>query len=194
MSPRTEEANQRLRDEQRAKIMEGALKVFARRGLAATMAEVATEAGVSQGLAYRYFAGKDDLFRALVRESLQPTDTPQLTGTPGARLELLLTRVFASRREHPEMVQIFYHVLSDPSAPTDIIDAARSRMEFLTEIIRSLIVEAQASGEVRAGDPEQLVTAVFACLTGLTLLAHTDPERARNHFPDTEIMLRMLRP
>jgi AcrR family transcriptional regulator len=33
------------------------------------MAEVAVAAGVSQGLAYRYFANKDELFRALVAKA-----------------------------------------------------------------------------------------------------------------------------
>jgi hypothetical protein len=40
--PRTEEANQRIREVQRAKILEAAWKVFARHGLTATMASVSS--------------------------------------------------------------------------------------------------------------------------------------------------------
>ena len=193
--PRTQAANERARDEQRTKILNSAKSVFARRGLAATMAEVAAEAGVSQGLAYRYFASKDELYRALVRETLLSSGLPEpMSGTPAAQLELLVSRLLQVRREHPEFVQILYRVLSDRPAQDDLREAARKRLEVLTNLLRSLIVEGQATGEVADGDPDQLVTVIFACVDGLSRLSLNDPERSRKHFPDTEIVLRMLRP
>jgi len=51
--PRTEEAHQQEREASKRKILDAALAVFAKKGSRATMAEVADEAGVSQGLAYR---------------------------------------------------------------------------------------------------------------------------------------------
>lgn len=49
--PRTEESNQRIRDEQTRKIITAATKFFAHKGLAATrMADIAAEAGISYGL------------------------------------------------------------------------------------------------------------------------------------------------
>src|SRR5215470_3383256 len=118
--PRTQAANQRVRDEQRTKILNSARSVFARRGVAATMAEVAAEAGVSQGLAYHYIASKDELYRALVREALLSSGLPELFGTPAAQLELLVSRLLEVRRDHPEFVQIFYRVLSDRPAQSDL--------------------------------------------------------------------------
>src|SRR5215468_2908368 len=112
--PRTEADNERVRDEQRARILDGAREVFARRGMAATMAEVAAAAGVSQGLAYRYFASKNELFRALVAETMQWSDLRiDHTGTPGEQLRFLLTALLEARRDQPEMFQVMYHVLSD---------------------------------------------------------------------------------
>ena len=67
---RTAEANQRLREAQRAKILKSASRTFARLGRGATMADVAAEAAVSQGLAYRYFASKEALFQALIEEAI----------------------------------------------------------------------------------------------------------------------------
>ncbi|MBO0796215.1 MAG: TetR family transcriptional regulator, partial [Ktedonobacteraceae bacterium] len=49
--PRTPEANQRIRDAQRAKILECARRVFARKGMDATITDIATEAQISLGLA-----------------------------------------------------------------------------------------------------------------------------------------------
>src|SRR5215471_2369331 len=165
--PRTEDANQRIRDEQRARILAGAREVFARRGMAATMADVAAAAGVSQGLAYRYFAGKDELFRALVADTLQWGDLEiDPTGTPGDRLRFLLTALLEARRDHPEMYQVMYHVLSDESTPPDLLALMRRRGERFVELLGQLIVEGQATGEVAGDDPGQLAAAVIAMIDG----------------------------
>ncbi|HXT37750.1 MAG TPA: helix-turn-helix domain-containing protein, partial [Chloroflexota bacterium] len=73
--PRTAAANQQIRDAQRARIVEAAWTVFAQKGRATTMADVAAAAGVSYGLAYRYFASKEALYQALIEESLQASAT-----------------------------------------------------------------------------------------------------------------------
>ena len=54
-----------------ARILAGARTAFARKGMAATMADVAAAAGVSQGLPYRYFSDKNGLVRARVAEAVQ---------------------------------------------------------------------------------------------------------------------------
>src|SRR5258707_14679243 len=65
--PRTEESNQRIREEQKRKIIIAATKVFARKGLAATkMADIAKEADISYGLLYHYFDTKELIFKATV--------------------------------------------------------------------------------------------------------------------------------
>src|SRR5690348_8540811 len=118
LMPRTAEANQRIREKQREKILEGARKAFARKGRAATMADVAAAAGVSQGLAYRYFADKETLFRALVEQFMQPSLSAmehllEGSGMPGKRLDSLISMLVEGRREHPEFFQLLYQVLSD---------------------------------------------------------------------------------
>jgi AcrR family transcriptional regulator len=192
--PRTEAENQRVRDEQRARILDAARTVFARRGMAATMADVAAAAGVSQGLAYRYFAGKDELFRALVVDAMR-ADIPQIddSGTPGARLQHLLTRLLEARRDHPEMFQLMNHVLSDEATAADAAELLRRRGEGFVALLRQLIIEGQATGEVAADDPGQLVAVILAAIDGLTRFALNHPDQ-REHFPDPRIVLRMLAP
>jgi AcrR family transcriptional regulator len=54
-------------------IVKAALEVFADRGFAATKLEdVARKAGVTKGTIYLYFANKETLFKALVRETIVP--------------------------------------------------------------------------------------------------------------------------
>lgn len=197
--PRTEAENQRIREEQRAKILAAARKVFARKGIAATMADVAAAAEISQGLAYRYFANKDALFHALVEQTIQFALSKiqhilELPASPGERLELLVTSVLQARREHPEFFQLFQQVLGDEATPADLRQAAGKRNRGYQDAIRQLIVEGQATGEVAAGDPDQMITAIMACFEGLSRLALRDPEQVKNHFPDAAIILRMLKP
>src|SRR5215510_12696529 len=106
--PRTEAANQAIRQAQQQKILEAAQRVFARKGEAATMADVSAEAKVSQGLPYRYFTSKEALLYQLLERATQaaPTALQQLLemqGTSRDRLSWAITRMVESRREQPEI-------------------------------------------------------------------------------------------
>jgi AcrR family transcriptional regulator len=197
--PRSEEANQRIREEQRAKILDGARKVFARKGMAATMAEVAAAASVSQGLAYRYFASKEAIFHELVEQSVQSGIARiqrilQMQGTPGERLDFLISMAWEGRRENPEIYQLLYQVLDDEATSSAIRELIGRQGQAYQDVMRQLIVEGQATGEVSEGDPDQLVIVVLACLDGLTRLALRDPERVKGNFPDNRIILRIFKP
>lgn len=62
---------QRRKAERPQELLDAALAQFVSKGLAATrMDDVARAAGVSKGTLYLYYASKDDLFKAVVRNSL----------------------------------------------------------------------------------------------------------------------------
>ena len=197
--PRTEEANQRIREEQRAKILDAARKVFARKGMAATMADVAATAEVSQGLAYRYFASKEAIFHVLVEQAVQSgiagiQRIPKMPGTPGERLGFLVSMAWEGRRLHPENYQLMYQVLDDEATSDDIRELIGRQGQTYLEVLRQLIVDGQASGEVAEGDPDQLVIVFLSCLDGLSRQALREPEWVKKHFPETEIILRIFKP
>jgi AcrR family transcriptional regulator len=71
--PQTAKRWERRKDARPAEIVAAALQLFADRGFAATRLEdVATVAGVSKGTVYLYFESKEQLFEAVVRESVAP--------------------------------------------------------------------------------------------------------------------------
>jgi len=197
--PRTEIANQQLREVQREKILAAARSVFARKGLSATMADIAAEAAVSHGLAYHYFANKEALFHALVEQTLQERRAAfqrfgDLPGPAGSRLDFLLTRLVENRRDHPEVAQLHELVQSSETTPQDLREQVARENQAFVNLLRQLIVEGQADGSVLAADPDQLVTAILVTLDGLTRLAVSNSERFRLHFPEARIILGMLKP
>jgi AcrR family transcriptional regulator len=197
--PRTEEANQRIRDAQRGKILQGARKVFASKGWSATMADVAAAAQVSQGLAYRYFANKEAIFRELVEQAVQSNlavlqHVLKMPGSPLDRLKLMVSNMFGGQGERIEFYQLSIRALNDEGTPEDLRLLLRKPGQTYQEVLRQLIVEGQACGEVAQGDPDQLAIAMIACMLGLSRLALRGNVYFQEHFPEPEIMLRMLKP
>lgn len=67
MSPRSAQQNEIIRNKKQQLIMEVALRLFANEGYHATsVAKIAKEAGISKGLLYNYFKGKEELFKQLI--------------------------------------------------------------------------------------------------------------------------------
>src|ERR1700751_1274747 len=64
---------ERRKDARPQELLGAALDLFAERGFASTRLEdVARRAGVSKGTLYLYFANKEELFKAVVRENIVP--------------------------------------------------------------------------------------------------------------------------
>ena len=198
--PQTEAAFREVREASRRKILDGALKVFAAKGSDATMADVASEAGVSQGLAYRYFPSKEAILTELVHQVTKSGGGVEMRfrkirGTPAERLRLLTTNVLEGVRQQPEYSQFLNQVLRDENVPVELREAVARNGRAVRNTIRKLIVGAQASGDIAGDDPDQLLTALLAYINGL-VSRMTDPGRAedRKNFPDPKIILRMFRP
>ena len=151
---------QRRAEDRPHEICAAALEVFAEKGFAAArLEEIAKRAGVSKGTLYLYFQDKEDLFRAVVRDTVAPNidavrqavaaaDLPfaQLVPLFLARFAEVAARVpvgavakmvIGESRNFPELAKVWH-------------DQVASRaIAMLSDIIES----AQAKGNVRPGDP-----------------------------------------
>jgi len=197
--PRSKAASQQVREASRRRILDGALRVFASKGTEATMADVAREAGVSQGLAYRYFTSKEAILSELVQGTTGAGGgfyerVKLVRGTARERLDFLLVQLTNAIRETPEYYRLFSHVLKDRDIPDELRTAVAKNGSAIRTTIRKLIVEAQSSGEIAEDDPDQLLAALLACVDGLASRM-SGPGRVeyRKDFPDVKIILRMLR-
>ena len=69
--PAVHARRERRKDARPGELLEAALELFVQKGFAATKAEeVAKLAGVSKGTLFLYFASKEELFKAVVRENI----------------------------------------------------------------------------------------------------------------------------
>ena len=132
----------------------------------------------------------DQAFRAHLQAFQHVMELPT---KPGERLNRLISELVESRR-YPEFIQLLDHMHNSEATPDELRELIHKRSHALRGVIRQLIIEGQKTSEIAAGDPDQLVRAVFACLDGLIKWADYDPEHYLEHFPDVEIFLRMLKP
>ncbi len=198
--PRNEQANQQIREETTKKILNAATQVFATKGHTANMADIAAKAQISQGLAYHYFKSKEEIFTTLVRQAAEAEGGPierinKIKGTPSQRLTLLITYILENNRQNPGITQIMSNALEDEAAPKELKALVQRNGKAVQDAMRQLIVEAQSTGEIAHDDPDELMVALLACFNGLMKRATMlDPKDAKTHFPDTKIILRMLKP
>jgi AcrR family transcriptional regulator len=151
---------QRRAEHRPREICAAALDVFAEKGFAAAkLDKIARRAGVSKGTLYLYFKDKDELFRAVVRDTIGPD------------IDGLRSLIVSSERPFAESARILLQhfaemTLKVPVGPVAKMVIGESRNfpklakvwhdEVVSKAIGllvTLIEKAQESAEVRTGDP-----------------------------------------
>jgi AcrR family transcriptional regulator len=178
-----------------AEIIDAALTVFSARGFeAATLDEVAREAGISKGTLYLYFDSKTALFEAMALELMQ--------GVVMHRLDALLEGEAPAAALH-KLVGFMTHVLDDPRrvAMPKLIIAESARFPQLAEIwlktvitplrgrIIALIERGIATGAFRKVDAFETSKLVIAPLLVAALWRQTF-ERFDDRPSNPALMLR----
>ncbi len=198
MSPRTEESNERIRQEQQERILGAAMTVFAHNGYCETkMSDIAAAAQVSYGLAYHYFANKEAIFSALIQKALKGAlDLMQSArvqpGTPWERLRWLTSQMLRGARDEPEYEMVVLMALTSSAVPDEVRKMVFDESRLVHEALKLLIIDGQTSGEVVAEDPDLLATAFEWCIQGMVFgMSYQDDEPAR--LPGEETVLRLLK-
>ena len=150
---------QRRAEDRPREICAAALEVFAEKGFAsAKLDEIAKRAGVSKGTLYLYFADKEQLFRAVIRDAVVPN------------VERLRAALIQAGLPFGDLVRLFFSNFVEVTARVPIGAVAKmviSESGNFPELAKvwhdevvskalgtmtALIEMAQAKGEVRAGD------------------------------------------
>lgn len=177
MAPRTNEQNEKIKDERREQILFNALKLFAKRGLAATkISDIAQSSGFSQGLVYHYFKSKEDVYTELVRRAVESSSQGVLAleKTPLEPLEKIKFIAKMSIESINKQDEAAYYFLlmtqasvyeSNPEEAKQIIKNSFAPFEAMVRIVK----EGQAKGLVRKDKPEALATVFWSAINGLAL-------------------------
>jgi AcrR family transcriptional regulator len=167
--------------------------------MAAKMAEVASEAGVSPGLAYHYFPSKEAIFIALLKQLTPPSDElrsalEKMPGTPRDRLSRIVSTMVERRRKDPGFYLLLNQAVADDSLPSDVLESLKSQGLLMRDVLRRLIIEGQAKGEFAKDNPNKLTRAILACLDGMSRMLPLPSEQTEDEIPDASMILRMLSP
>jgi AcrR family transcriptional regulator len=187
------------RDQTRARLLEAAGHVFARRGFhAATIDEVADAAGYTKGAVYSNFASKDALFLALLdqrlAEQLQQVEalyaiesTEALRAAMGGRTE----QEFAAARDFGVLMAEFsLYAMRNPAAQAELAQRYRQLRGRLAELITRRYARRRTAPPM---PPEHLAALVLATDAGLFLQYSAEPGALPWEL-HADAMLRLLDP
>jgi AcrR family transcriptional regulator len=161
---------ERERQELRRSILEAAREIAAREGWhAVTIRKVAERIEYSPPMIYQYFASKDDLLLALLREGFADV-TARLRAahasatTPEEGLLRVAEAYWAFAWERPELYQVMHGLGGVPFGTADTPPEARAAFAALRDAVRPL------TGDAAAGLDDD-VDLLWGALHGLVALA-----------------------
>jgi AcrR family transcriptional regulator len=145
-------AEERWRDIRRNNLLDAASRIFARQGYdAASVEDIAFEAGIGKPTVYRYFPSKEALFEAVFGQALDDLGNRLdaallLPGNLEQRLLRLIIEIVPTFRTH------FGSIRTLNEGETSKRRLMRQRRSQIEARIRDVITAAQAGGEARLYD------------------------------------------
>ena len=160
--------------DKRERILEAAVKVFARSGFHATrVSEVAKAAGVADGTIYLYFDSKESLLVSLFEDRVEKLlafmreELPKKPDAP-ARLRAVIDMQLGLLEGERDLAEVITVILRQSTRLMKEFAAPRFT-EYLDAIAR-IVAEGQAAGAFRSDvSPHIAARAVFGALDGITL-------------------------
>jgi TetR/AcrR family fatty acid metabolism transcriptional regulator len=160
--------------DKRDRILQAAVKVFARSGFHATrVSEVAKAAGVADGTIYLYFDSKESLLVSLFEDRVEKLlafmreELPKQPDAP-ARLRAVIDMQLGLLEGERDLAEVITVILRQSTRLMKEFAAPRFT-EYL-DAIAKIVAEGQSSGAFRQDvSPHIAARAVFGALDGITL-------------------------
>jgi TetR/AcrR family fatty acid metabolism transcriptional regulator len=155
----------RRSDDKRSRILQAAVKVFARRGyFAARVADVAHRAGVADGTIYLYFRNKEDilvsLFDEVMSEHLEGKGREMEPGEPApTRLRAIAERHLGLLGGNRDLAVVFQVELRQSTKFMERFTA--SWLQDYFTLIAEVIEQGQREGTLRSDLPVKVATKAF---------------------------------
>ena len=175
--PRNKDQSEQMRAQSRAQILAAARRLFAERGYYnCKVSDIAREAGMSSGNVYWYFAGKEEVLKAVLADGFQAHErvlrqAAAHPGTAQAKLAHLVEQYAAFYQEQGRFFAVLLAILSHNGAPYleklgfDMREIGASYHQHLAGIL----VQGQHEGTVADLQPDLLAMLFFSLFNGLLL-------------------------
>ena len=150
--PQTVSKREAQKPQRLQQILAAAFEVFAAHGYeAARIDDVAERAGIAKGTIYLYFKGKDQLFRAVVRNLIQKPvdgDAGNLSGRSEPMLRELFARMYARVVLNPKARSIIRLLIAESGKFPQLSDIYhREIIAPGMAVVRQIVMKGVASGE-----------------------------------------------
>ena len=160
------------------RLVDAATKVVAHRGFhAATVDEIAAEAGFSVGALYSNFAGKDDLFLAVFDGHVRWCRARLEAATAASDTRAAVDAWMDGLTEDPEQLLIFIEFWAYAVRKPKLRRRFAALMaEFRTAMAEALAERAQTAGRELPLPPDTLALVLLALGRGLAIEQLADPQ------------------
>ncbi|MCY9004451.1 TetR family transcriptional regulator [Bacillus sp. AFS043905] len=148
--PRTSEENERIRQASKEKIRAAAMELFIKQGYYATsISDIAKQAGISKGLLYNYYKGKEELLSEMVEDRIKEVaevmEEAFTLNTPREQLEHIINGAIDNIHQKPEVHRFYLHLQTQPESDEElikyshlIIEENAKQFEFQCKIFESM--------------------------------------------------------
>ncbi|MBX2877338.1 MAG: TetR/AcrR family transcriptional regulator [Saprospiraceae bacterium] len=169
MSPRSKKQNEVIRQQSMTAIKEAALETFAKYGYHSTkVSQIAKEAGISNGLLYNYFGGKEELLRAIVKDAMDQNDAGWLKVLqsdlpPMEKLTQAVETTFDNIKSNLHYWKLLSALAFQPDVQKSMEDLVMAKKELYINLLIDLFQQ------MGYPDPEKEVFFFGAILDGIFL-------------------------
>ena len=177
----TRRATRRQPEVSRGEILDAALACFTEAGYHETSIDaIADRARLSKGAIYWHFAGKRELFLALVDRAQEPIESPAETVAAAPDWKSALRELFARVPDYIEsqlpFVKVSLEYMSQNARDPGIHARSERKQKTWNAVVHEQLARGVAAGELRAADAQDIALVIGSMIAGLSLIRITQPE------------------
>lgn len=188
--PRSDKENERIRNLTQKNILKSGMELFIAQGYhTTTISKIAERAGVSKGLLYNYFKGKESLLETMVDNRVEAiSDVMKLAmikKTPAEQLEYIIDEAVDNVYKKPEEYRFYLHLQTQPEADEELVKYSRI---LVGENARQFEIQCGIFETQGVDDARKQSLYFSSVLQGIMIMISTYPRQ----FPVEEIKQQMI--